>query len=74
MIPEITQKNVHIFFPFKISKIAAQIAKTENIPITKAVEKFYKSKTARQLQDESTKLWQTGWVYLYQSYLEENHE
>ena len=40
MIPEITQKNVHLFIPFKVSKISVQIAKNENLPIAKAVAKF----------------------------------
>ena len=74
MIPEITQKNVHIFFPYKISKIAVQIAKTDNIPITQAVEKFYASKTAAVLADESTKLWQLGWVGLYDEYKAEKYD
>lgn len=74
MIPEITQKNVHIFFPYKISKIALQISKDENIHILKAVEKFYKSKTAKLLADEATKLWQSGWVGLYKIYQDESYE
>ena len=72
MIPEITQKNVHIFFPLKISKIAVEIAKSENISITQAIEKFYKSKTSELLHDESTKLWHLGWVGLYDTYKELN--
>lgn len=74
MIPTITQKNVHIFLPYKIAKIAFQIAKTDGIPITKAIEKFYKSKTAKLLEDESTKLWQSGWVGLYRTYKDESDE
>lgn len=74
MILEITQKNVHIFFPYKIAKVAAQIAKTDGIPISKAVEKFYKSKTAKLLEDESTKLWQSGWVGPYRTYKDESDE
>lgn len=74
MIPAITQKNVHIFLPYKIAKIAFQIAKTDGIPITKAIEKFYKSKTAKLLEDESTKLWQSGWVGLYRTYKDESDE
>ena len=29
MIPEITQKNVHLFISFKVSKISVQIAKND---------------------------------------------
>ena len=74
MFPEVTQENVHIFFPFKIAKVAVQIAKEENIPITEAVEKFYASKTEQVLADESTQLWQIGWVGLYDTYKAELNE
>lgn len=74
MLPEVTQKNVHIFFPFKIAKIAVQIARKENISVTQAVEKFYNSKTEEKLADESTKLWQLGWVGLYDIYKAEQND
>lgn len=72
MMPKITQKNVHIFIPYKVSKISAQIAKNENLPISKAVAKFYQSNTAKLLEDESSKLWHDGWVGIYDLYNEEN--
>ena len=72
MIPEITQKNVHLFIPFKVSKISVQIVKNENLPIAKAVAKFYRSNTAKLLEDESSKLWHDGWVSIYDLYKIEN--
>ena len=72
MIPEITQKNVHLFIPFKVSKISVQIAKNENLPIAKAVAKFYRSNTAKLLEDESSKLWHDGWGGIYDLYKIEN--
>lgn len=74
MIPEITQKNVHIFIPYKVSKISGQIAKNENLPIAKAVAKFYRSNIAKLLEDESTKLWHDGWVGIYDLYKNENEK
>ena len=74
MIPEITQKNVHIFIPYKVSKISGQIAKNENLPIAKAVAKFYRSNTAKLLEDESTKLWHDGWVGIYDLYKNEKEQ
>lgn len=74
MIPKITQKNVHIFIPYKVSKISVQIAKNENLPIAKAVAKFYQSNTAKLLEDESSKLWHDGWVGIYDLYNEENRK
>ena len=74
MIPEITQKNVHLFIPFKVSKISVQIAKNENLPIAKAVAKFCRSNTAKLLEDESSKLWHDGWVGIYDLYKIENEK
>ena len=72
MIPESTQKNVHLFIPFKVSKISVQIAKNESLPIAKAVAKFYRSNTAKLLEDEESKLWHDGWVGIYDLYKIEN--
>lgn len=74
MIPEITQKNVHMFIPYKVSKICAEICKDENISAKNAVQKFYKTKLSRRLGQEDSKLWHCGWVTLYEMYLEEQNE
>ncbi len=74
MIPEITQKNVHIFIPYKVSKICAEICKKEHVSALQAIVRFYKSKVARLLGEEDTKLWQLGWVALYEMYEEEQNE
>lgn len=71
MIPEVTQENVHILIPYKVSKICSQIASERQIPLTRAIADFYKSNTARLLEDEGSKLWQEGWVGLYDLYMEE---
>ncbi len=73
MIPEITQKNVHLFIPYKVSKICTAICQNENICAKEAVLRFYKSKIARQLGIEETKLWHLGWVSLYEMYKEEQN-
>lgn len=74
MIPKITQKNVRIFIPYKVSRISVQIAKDEKLPIAKAVAKFYQSNTAKLLEDESSKLWHDGWVALYDFYKSEGEK
>ena len=40
MIPEITQKNVHIFIPYKVSKICDYICRKEHLPPVQAVAQF----------------------------------
>ena len=73
MIPEITQKNVHLFIPYKVSKICDSICKKEHVSPEEAVSKFYKTRTARLLGQENSKLWNLGWVALYEMYKEEQH-
>ena len=73
MIPEITQKNVRLFIPYKVSKICNYICINEHISAQQAVAQFYKSKTAQLLGEEKTKLWQLGWVALYEMYEDEKH-
>lgn len=71
MIPEITQKNVRIFIPYKVSKICKEICQQEHLTATEAILKFYKSKLGGLLGKEDTKLWHLGWVALYDMYKEE---
>ena len=73
MIPEITQKNVHLFIPYKVSKICALICQNEHVSPQQAIMKFYKTRTARLLGQEDTKLWHLGWVALYELYQEEQN-
>ena len=73
MIPEITQKNVHLFIPYKVSKICSAICQKERVSAPQAIVRFYKSKVARLLGEEKTKLWHLGWVALYEMYEEEQN-
>ena len=73
MIPEITQQNVRLFIPYKVAKICAAICKNEHISAPEAVLKFYRTRLARELGEENTKLWHLGWVALYELYEEELH-
>lgn len=64
--PKVTQENVHLFIPDKVSKICAQLAKSQNLSLNEAILKFYNSPVYETLSRESSKLWQEGWVYIYQ--------
>jgi len=68
-IPKITQENVHIFIPHKVSEIAEMIAEDEHISQIDALRKFYHSNTYKQLEDEATKLWYESAFGLYKYYL-----
>ena len=65
MMPKITQKNVHIFIPFKIAKICTQIESKESLSPKDALLQIYKSDMYKNLSNEKTKSWQQGWVSLY---------
>lgn len=73
MIPEITQKNVHLFIPYTISKIFAFICQNEHVSPQQAIIKFYITRTIRLLGQEDTKLWHLGWIALYEMYQEEQN-
>ena len=64
--PQVTQQNVHLFIPNKVSKICSELAKTENLSLNESILKFYNSSAYETLSRESSKLWQEGWVYVYQ--------
>lgn len=73
MIPPITQDNVRLFIPYKVSKICDYICRREHVSPQQAIMQFYRTRTARLLGEESSKLWQLGWVALYEMYEEERN-
>lgn len=73
MIPNVTQQNVRLFIPHKVAKICDAICRSDHISAAQAVARFYRTRLARQLGDERSKLWQLGWVALYELYKEEQH-
>lgn len=69
---EITQKNLYLILPGKVSKMAIMYATDFEVSIVEALKKIYESATYKELEDESSKLWHYGPVALYQAFLE-NH-
>ena len=64
--PQVTQQSVHLFIPSKVSKVCSELARTENLSLNESILKFYNSPVYETLSRESSKLWQEGWVYVYQ--------
>jgi hypothetical protein len=64
--PLVTQKNVHLFIPNKVAKICSEMNRTQKLSLNDSILKFYNSQTYETLSRESSKLWQEGWVYIYQ--------
>lgn len=67
---EITQQNLYLLLPGKVSKMAEMYAEDFNVPITDALQQIYQSETYKELEQEQTKLWHYGPVALYQIFLE----
>lgn len=68
----ITQQNLYLLLPSKMSWIANMLADDRGISIAEAMKILYMSSFYARLADESTKLWHLGPVALYEEYLAEN--
>lgn len=66
----ITQQNVHLLLPSKLSWMANMLAEDKGISIVKAMKILYSSELYARLENESTKAWHLGPVALYQDFQE----
>lgn len=66
MIPEITQQNLHLLLPGKITALAQFYAEDRGCTMFEAIRHLYASPLYERLEDESTKLWQLGATTLYE--------
>lgn len=70
-LPAITQNNVHIFIPRKVAYITKRLNQEKHTNVKDSVLLFYNSRTYRQLEQESTKLWQDNVKQLYADFIHE---
>lgn len=68
---EITQDNLYLILPGKVSWVVCFYAQEHQVPLIDALRLFYRSETYKCLADESTKYWHFGPVALYQEWMEE---
>ncbi len=71
MMTEITQDNLYLILPSKISWLAGMLAEDKEISVVEAIQRVYSSKLYKRLQIESTKMWHLGPVALYEELEEE---
>ena len=64
----ITQQNLYLLLPSKMSWLATMLAEDKGISIVEAMTILYTSTFYARLADESTKLWHLGPVALYEEY------
>ena len=66
----ITQQNLYLLLPSKMSWLAMMLSEDKGISIVEAMKILYSSSFYTRLADESTKLWHLGPVALYEEYQE----
>ena len=66
----ITQENVHLLLPSKLSWMANMLAEDKGISIVAAMKLLYSSDVYARLENEATKAWHLGPVALYQDFQE----
>lgn len=64
----VTQENLYLFLPSKISWMADMLSEDRNISIAEAVREIYASELYHKLEIENTKLWHLGPVALYEMF------
>ena len=62
----VTQDNLYLFLPSKISWMADMLSEDKHVSIVDAVKEIYASDTYRHLENEETKYWHFGPVALYE--------
>lgn len=62
----VTQDNLYLFLPSKISWMADMLSEQKSIRISEAIKEIYLSDTYKRLEKEETKLWHLGPVALMQ--------
>lgn len=67
----ITQQNVHLLLPSKLSWMANMLAEDNGISIVEAMKLLYSSDVYTRLEKEATKAWHLGPVALYEEYRSE---
>lgn len=70
MLPEITNDNLYLLLPGKVSAVAAFFADEFGCAPMDALRAFYHSDTFKSLEQEDTKYWHYGPVALYQEFKE----
>ncbi|MGL5085883.1 MAG: hypothetical protein ACRC68_09250 [Clostridium sp.] len=74
-LPKVTQENVHIFIPLKVSKVVEKEVDNKAIDKKEALINFYNSKVYDILENEETKLWYESANYLFMGWqLEQSGE
>lgn len=65
----ITQDNLYLLLPSKVSRVSEMLSDDKGIDIVTSIKQIYSSSLYQRLEREETKTWYLGPVSLYQEYL-----
>lgn len=65
---DITQDNLYLLLPSKISLMTEMLCDDTGMSIVEAMKRIYASSTYHQLEQEETKKWHLGPVALYENF------
>lgn len=68
----ITQDNLYLLLPFKISYMADMLKEDKNISLIDAIKQIYSSATYKRLEREESKAWNLGPATLYYDFTRES--
>lgn len=68
---DITQDNIHLILPCKVSRVADMMCQDDGVDLVQAILNVYDSQTYERLAVEDTKLWHLGPVDLLHDLREE---
>lgn len=70
---QITNQNLHLLLPGKVSQIIRIYVEENGGTILDALHAFYASDTYKKLENEETKYWHLGPVALYEEFTSNHH-
>lgn len=65
---EITQENLYLLLPSKVSWLVEMISEDTGVGVVDAIRQIYRSEMYKRLEIEETKLWHYGPVALYEEF------
>ena len=68
----VTQNNLYLFLPSKVSWMTDMLTADNEMSIVEAIKKIYSSTTYAKMENEESKLWHLGPVALYYDLINES--
>ncbi len=68
---DITQENLYLIIPLKVSVVAGMLQEDSGMDCVEAIKRIYSSKMYRRLEREETKTWTLGPTTLYYDLIHE---